>query len=172
MKYAFFDASGRVESSHNDDTVSVLPINAVLLDDTQWDSRFDLLLADGNLSLDPISRSAAPAKWSQIKAERDRRKVGGVNVGDHWFHNDDASRIQHMSLVMMGANIPADLRWKTMGGTFVSMTPTLASSIFNAIATNDQAVFANAERHRLLMEASIDPSSYDYSSGWPAIYGE
>ena len=115
---------------------------------------------------------AKSAKWDAIKAERDRRKAGGVKVGAKWFHSDDGSRIQQMGLVMMGASIPANLQWKTMDGTFITMTQTLASQVFQAVAASDQAIFNSAETHRVAMEASADPASYDYSGGWPKIYGE
>ena len=110
--------------------------------------------------------------WNGIKAERDRRKAGGVKVGAKWFHSDDGSRIQQIGLVMMGASTPAGLQWKTMDGSFVTMTQALATSVFGAVAASDQTGFAAAETHRVAMEASADPASYDYSGGWPKIYGE
>lgn len=110
--------------------------------------------------------------WHGIKAERDRRKAGGVKVGAKWFHSDDGSRIQQMGLVMMGAAVPANLQWKTMDGSFIAMTQTLASQVFQAVAASDQTIFAAAEMHKAAMEASADPASYDYSSGWPKVYGE
>lgn len=115
-------------------------------------------------------------QWDAIKAERDRRKAGGVKVKvgttNKWFHSDDASRIQQMGLVMMGASIPAGLQWKTMDGTFVAMDQTVAANVFAAAAASDQAIFAVAEGHKTAMEASADPSTYDFSTGWPKIYGE
>lgn len=120
----------------------------------------------------PTVGQAKAHKWEAIKAERDRRKAGGVKVGVKWFHSDDGSRIQQMSLVMMGTSIPANLQWKTMDGTFITMTQTLASQVFQAVAASDQAIFTAAETHRAAMEASADPASYDYSGGWPKVYGE
>ncbi len=114
-------------------------------------------------------------KWDQIKAERDRRKSGGVMVSvdgvDKWFHSDDASRIQQIALVMFGAAVPP-VQWKTMDGTFVGMTQALANQIFQTAAASDQAIFAKAEEHRIAMEASADPETYDFSTGWPLTYGE
>lgn len=110
--------------------------------------------------------------WTNIKAERDRRKAEGVKVGAKWFHSDDGSRIQQMGLVMMGANLPAGLQWKTMDGSFTTMTPALAQQIFTAQAASDQAIFAVAEAHCVAMEASADPAAYDYSTGWPKVFGE
>lgn len=114
---------------------------------------------------------AQATAWNAIKAERDRRKAGGVKIGDKWLHSDDGSRIQQMGLVMLGASIPANLQWKTMDGTFITMTQTLASQVFQAVAASDQAIFTAAETHRAAMEASADPATYDYSGGWPEIYG-
>lgn len=145
------------------------------------DAAFTYLLPPGSIKIDdaeaaqvqkPTPEQSKAAKWGDIKTERDRRKVGGVKVGDKWFHSDDASRIQQIGLVMMGANLPAGLQWKTMDGSFVTMTPQLANQILAAVAASDQAIFAVAEGHRVAMEASADPAAYDYSTGWPAIFGE
>lgn len=111
------------------------------------------------------------AKWSAIKAERDRRsEQGGYKVGTKWFHSDQKSRSQQLGLVLLGASIPAGLQWKTMDGSFVTMTQTLAQQILAAGAASDQAIFAAAETHKAAMEASADPSAYDFSGGWPATF--
>lgn len=127
---------------------------------------------DGLKFTNPVDPNVKVDMWNAIKTERDRRKAGGVKVGAKWFHSDDGSRIQQMGLVMMGASIPANLQWKTMDGSFITMTQALASQVFQAVAASDQAVFTAAETHRASMEASADPASYDYSTGWPKIYGE
>jgi len=120
----------------------------------------------------PTVAQAKAAAWGVIKSERDRRKAGGVKIGAKWFHSDDGSRIQQMGLVMMGASLPAGLQWKTMDGTFITMTPALAQQVFTGQAASDQTIFAVAEGHRVAMEASADPATYDYSTGWPKIFGE
>lgn len=121
--------------------------------------------------LPPLAQRQEQA-WEGIKAERDRRKYLGVKVGAHWFHSDDPSRIQQIALAMMGAAIPAGLQWKTLTTTpppvFVEMTPALAQGIFTATAASDAAIFAAAEVHRVAMEASATPESYDCTGGWPA----
>lgn len=112
-------------------------------------------------------------KWEVIKRERDRRiQNGGYKVGTKWFHSDTFSRTQQMGLMMMGANIPANTPWKTMDGSTVVMTQTLAGQIFGTAAASDIAIFAAAETHKAAMEASADPASYDFSTGWPKAYGE
>ena len=154
------------------------PANAVHCLD---DATFAYLLPEGCVEITETEAAQLHAptlpqikahRWDAIKAERDRRKAGGVKVGAKWFHSDDGSRIQQMGLVMMGASIPANLQWKTMDDSFITMTQTLASQVFQAVAASDQAIFTVAEQHKATMEASADPASYDYSGGWPKIYGE
>lgn len=107
--------------------------------------------------------------WRLIQAERDRRKFNGVKIGSNWFHTDDSSRIQQIGLLMMGANLPP-IQWKTMGGTFVLMTSTLAQQIFQGTAQQDIALFTIAEQHRAMMLAQPIPSLYDYSTMWPPTF--
>ena len=110
--------------------------------------------------------NAKAAKLEQIKASRDQRKDGGVLVNGKWFHTDTGSRIQQLGLVLMGAAVPA-VAWKTLDGTFTPMSQTLAGQIFQAVATLDMALFAAAETHRVAMESSATPATYDFSTGWP-----
>jgi len=115
--------------------------------------------------------------WELIKQERDRRKLEGgykvtISGTDYWFHSDTFSRTQQIGLVMMGASMPQPLMWKTMSGSFISMTPTIAMQVFQAAGASDIAIFTVAEQKRVAMMASSDPANYDYLSGWPKIYGE
>ena len=110
--------------------------------------------------------TAKASKWEAIKATRDARKSGGALVGTKWFHTDADSRIQQLGLVLMGSSVPA-VPWKTLDGTFTTMSQTLAGQIFAAVAALDMALFANAEAHRTAMEASANPDQYDFSAGWP-----
>lgn len=103
---------------------------------------------------------------TEIKAERDRRKDGGTLVSDKWFHSDRDSRIQQLGLVIMGAAVPS-VQWKTMDGTFVTMSQAIAGGIFQATATLDMTLFANAETHIEAAKLLDDPTDYDFSKGWP-----
>lgn len=109
----------------------------------------------------------------RIKAFRDQRAVsGGYQVGGFWYHSDVFSRSQQMGLFMLGQNIPVGLEWKTMPGSKVPMSSTLASQIFSAASASDVALFAAAETHLQNVDVSESPETYDFSGGWPPVYGE
>lgn len=120
----------------------------------------------------PDYSALAARHWEAIKAERDRRtQQGGYQVAGKWFHSDTFSRTQQMGLVMMGDNIPAGLQWKTMDGSFVVMTPSLAQQVFAAAAQSDAAIFAFAEQLKVEMEQ--DPLGYvSDNKQWPVVFGE
>ena len=164
MRY-FKDPTGAVHCLDDATFAYLLPYGSV-----------EITNAEADALRAPTAAQIVATKWDTIKAERDRRKAGGVKVKvgttNKWFHSDDASRVQQMGLVMLGANIPVQTQWKTMDGSFVQMTPALAQGIFAAATAYDLAVFAAAETHRAAMEASADPSTYDFSTGWPKMFGE
>lgn len=151
------DTAGRIYWLDDEKFEHLIPADCILISDAEADS---------------MRKPTASAVWESIKAERDRRKSGGVAVGEKWFHSDDASRIQQIALVMMGEALPADLQWKTMDGSFITMTPSVAKQVFTAQAASDQAIFSIAESHKAAMEASADPAAYNYLTGWPTIFGE
>lgn len=121
---------------------------------------------------EPTLEERRTAVWEQIKTKRDHLKSSGVKVGAHWFHSDADSRIQQIGLVIMGASIPAGLKWKALGDVLVDMTPTLADEIFAATAAWDGLLFATAEAHRSDVMESAEPEDYDWQAGWPLGYGE
>lgn len=110
--------------------------------------------------------------WDAIKAERDRRtQHGGYQAAGKWFHSDIFSRSQQIGLFVMGASVPA-VQWKTMAGTFATMTQTLAGQIFAAAAASDMALFAFAESLKAVVNASSDPAGINIMAGWPTAFGD
>lgn len=134
--------------------------------------------------VDPAPPTAAQV-WDHIKAERDRRKAGGFKVGTLWFHSDADSRIQHLGLkdkardLLAAGGAMADnltilgqpVTWKTMDGSFATITAQLAFDIVAAAGDLDARLFTVAETHRAAMEAAADPAAYDFSAGWPETFG-
>lgn len=105
--------------------------------------------------------------WEDIKAKRDAlTQTSGYQVAGKWYHSDTFSRTQQLGLVLMGSNIPAGLQWKTMDGSYVEMTATLAQQVFAAAAASDIAIFAAAEVHRAALDTA-DLQTYDVNTGWP-----
>lgn len=116
---------------------------------------------------------AAAAVWEKIKQKRHENLRGGVYVesAGKWFHNTDEARQQYTFMRTLPA-LPPDLMWKTMDGGFVSLTRPLLDELSLKLLADEQQDFANAERHRVLMEQSDDPEHYDYSDGWTENYRE
>lgn len=109
--------------------------------------------------------------WEDIKKYRDNLvENGGFKVGAHWYHSNLLSRTQYISLVMMGASIPANTVWKTLDNGYVAMTQTLAGQIFAAGAAQDAVLFVKAAEHKSAIDASSTPDSYDWKTGWPETY--
>lgn len=128
------------------------------------------------------------AIWEEIKKLRDSKSdTGGYPVGQFWFHSDLRSRSQQHGLARMADKAGAaggdmdqpfeisegqPLVWKTMSSAFVSMTPNLAHSIFDAAALQDAALFTHAETLNAQIRAALDPQSIDITAGWPVVYGD
>jgi hypothetical protein len=108
-------------------------------------------------------------KSAELRSIRDfKKKNDGYVVGAHRFHSDPDSRTQQLGLVLMGAGIPAGLQWKTMNGTFVTMTQALAGQILQAAAAHDIALFTCCEIKLSELNASQNPELYNTEYGWPA----
>lgn len=131
---------------------------------------FDIARVSQYEVIDDSVSLSKPLIWEEIKKLRDyKTQNNGYQTNSKWFHSDTFSRTQQMGLVMMGASIPSGLQWKTMDGSFIEMTLSLAGQVFAAAATSDQALFAYAEV--LKAQVEIDTST-DITAGWPAGFGE
>ena len=111
--------------------------------------------------------------WERIKAKRYDNLRHGVYVksAGKWFHTDDNSRTQYIALAVM-PRLPEKLAWKTMDNSFVNMTKALLGELMEQMLIDEQADFANAERHKAAMLQAEHPLEYDYSDGWTANFDE
>ena len=109
--------------------------------------------------------------WTRIKQKRHGNLRGGVYVKSigKWLHSDDESRAQYTFMRTM-PQLPEKMVWKTMDNTFVPMTKALLDELSLQLLADEQADFANAERHRAAMLKADNPLDYDYSGGWTANY--
>jgi hypothetical protein len=125
--------------------------------------------------------------WDKIKAERDRRKEAGFNVGGKWVHSDLFSRSQWLGLkdnardtLAAGGSMVSVLHdseskpivWKMLDGSFVPVTAQLAFDVVAAVTCSDMAIFTVAEQHNAAMRACADPAAYNCATGWPQTYAE
>lgn len=136
----------------------------------EWDGK------KWKISKDAAARKkadAVAAVWEKIKQKRHENLRGGVYVESvgKWFHNTDEARQQYTFMRTL-PQLPPDLMWKTMDGGFVNLTRALLDELSLKLLADEQQDFANAERHRVLMEQSDDPEHYDYSDGWTENYRE
>lgn len=105
----------------------------------------------------------AAIRWEKLKQIRDQKTInGGAKVGDKWFHSDTHSKVQQLSLLLAGDNIPTGIQWKTMDGSFIEMTTTLAQEVYQAQMAQEAAIFNTCELKKL------DNSPVD--QGWPETY--
>lgn len=109
--------------------------------------------------------------WTRIKQKRHGNLRGGVYVKSigKWLHSDDESRAQYTFMRTM-PQLPEKMAWKTMDNAFVPMTKALLDELSLQLLADEQADFANAERHRAAMLKADNPLDYDYSGGWTANY--
>ncbi len=139
--------------------------------------------------------AAKEEMWEKIKVFRDKRKYAGVRVSVggtyYWIHSDEASRIQHLGLAISSLMhvirsilsitdfpaFPNDLKWKTMESNnfgepvWLLMTWVVALQLFGADVILEGSCFAMAEWHRQHLMQSNDPYNYNYTTGWPEVYG-
>lgn len=121
-------------------------------------------------------------RWNAIAAERDRLiQTGGYQVDGFWFHSDAYSLTQQQGLILSAMQIKAsggdmdaplmETPWYAMGGVPVVMTANLALRLLPAAMAQQVAIFEAAKAHKVAMEASGDPDSYDYTNYWPKVFG-
>jgi len=172
MRYAFVSNNVAIEVVSADPHIVFVPHYASQFIAVPDSVQPGWVLSGGNWqapAVDVVTLRAA--HWEDIKRERDKRiQTGGYQASGKWFHSDTFSRTQQMGLVMMGASIPGGLQWKTMDGSFVTMTQTLAGQVFAAAAASDAALFARAEQIKATMDA--DPAAFDLAAhAWPPVFG-
>jgi len=142
---------------------------------TEWNGSDPVVTKEAGWEVDDLRRGREHMR-RMIKAERDRRMAGGYKVEIEpgvykWYHSDQTSRTQHLGLIIAGAAVPP-VPWKTMDGTKVPMSQTIAQKVFQAAMVLDDALYTKAEEHMAAMEASSDPLSYNFLTGWPEHFHE
>lgn len=182
MRYFTYDEAGAITGAYIQDLHPTHEAgNWIEVTEQQYAQRHELVVVDGELQAKPAPDPAVVLAeqraqvWERIKAHRERLSDQGgyqVTLGEvtKWFHSDLKSKTQQIALVVAGASVPA-VPWKTMDGTFVTMSQPWALAIFAAASAQEAAIFATAEAHRTAVMASEAPLSYDWTGDWPTVYG-
>lgn len=184
LRNAFYSSSTNevIDCEFNHPSFGWIPFTAHV-NDPELHGRdiYDQLITGNSCPISPYTplpiTSLQDQAWENIKCERVRRmNTGGLKVMidgvSKWFHSDEASRIQYIGLVNIGANFPPDIDWKTMDGSFVNMTLSIAQTLIGTTAISDHAVFSAAEKHKAEMMKLANPLDYDFSAGWPIAFWE
>tara|TARA_R110000868_G_scaffold376148_5_gene640936 strand:+ start:2037 stop:2540 length:504 start_codon:yes stop_codon:yes gene_type:complete len=117
-----------------------------------------------------LKSAVCATTWSKIKDKRSIVQAGGVLIAGKWFHTDPTSRIQYLGLFAIDGSLPIGIMWKTLDGSRIEITESIANQIIAKILVLDNSAFSVAQSHRIAMEASLDPATYDFSTGWPDTY--
>lgn len=126
------------------------------------------------ISQDDKLNSIKTYVWNKIMAIRQKVLEGGaklsVNGEIKWFNSDTFSRTQWLGMVVLGDNLPPNITWKTMDGSFVTLNPSLVKEVFTAIMTKEIMTFGNSAVLYNEVMTSSDPLSVDINKGWPESY--
>ena len=136
-----------------------------------WDGKAWVLDAETAAAL---KQAQQEEMWTRIKAKREEQRYGGAYIPalKKWLQTDEPSRTQYLQLQLLEAKglFKQPVRWKTMDNSFIGLDAAAVTAIALQIMDNEQADFANAERHRAAMLKADNPLDYDYSDGWTEIY--
>ena len=136
-----------------------------------WDGKAWVLDAETTAAL---KQAQQEEMWTRIKAKREEQRYGGAYIPalKKWLQSDEPSRTQYLQLQLLEAKglFKQPVRWKTMDNSFIGLDAAAVTAIALQIMDNEQADFANAERHRAAMLKADNPLDYDYSGGWTANY--
>ena len=136
-----------------------------------WDGKAWVLDAETAAALKQAQQEEV---WTRIKAKREMQRYGGAYIPalKKWLQSDEPSRTQYLQLQLLEAKglFKQPVRWKTMDNSFIGLDAAAVTAIALQIMDNEQADFANAERHRAAMLKADNPLDYDYSGGWTANY--
>ena len=136
-----------------------------------WDGKAWVLDAETAAALKQAQQEEV---WTRIKAKREMQRYGGAYIPalKKWLQTDEPSRTQYLQLQLLEAKglFKQPVRWKTMDNSFIGLDAAAVTAIALQIMDNEQADFANAERHRAAMLKADNPLDYDYSGGWTDNY--
>lgn len=122
---------------------------------------------------------------SLIKTFAYGRREGGLNVNTYWLQSDIDSRLRYFALMdevrimrLTGAldttsvvidSAPAT--WFTLDDVEIPITCKRVELILAALKVLDQRLIRVTKYHVNQMLQAADPFAYDFSAGWPPVFG-
>lgn len=138
-----------------------------------WDAAKKAWVLDAETTA-ALKQAQQEEMWTRIKAKREEQRYGGAYIPalKKWLQSDEPSRTQYLQLQLLEAKglFKQPVRWKTMDNSFIGLDAAAVTAIALQIMDNEQADFANAEKHKAAMLKAENPLEYDYSGGWTANY--
>ena len=118
-----------------------------------------------------LARDLPRAKQA-LKLKRQQVACGGVQVGAalRWIASDATARARWAAMDALGAALPVDQEEETLDDVIFTVQPAFANKVPIAYAALDKAVHLAYRVHRLALEASADPLSYNINTGWPTTF--
>jgi hypothetical protein len=180
------------EPSYNPITHRLVPATPVLTSG-QWRHNWSIVARTSQEAATTLAGAYSEVE-ERIKSFRDNRLVNGgfpvtVNSVKKWVHSDTFSRTQWPMIVRRADKVDASggdmdaillkrdgtgpLVWKLKGGTgYLPLTANLALQIAQNGEVQDEATFQRCEILIAQMRATANPYVFDFTHGWPEVFGE
>ncbi len=135
------DAAGLAAVMSQAQAGALLTIDQQTATIAQRDATITTLTSERDAALDRVadleaqlSLTADGDHEAKVKAERDRRVLNGVKVGDDWFDTSLQTQIQYIGMLMQGAALSPQTPLWTRDGRNVGATPQRVQAIFMGAA--------------------------------------
>ena len=138
----------------------------------EWDGKAWVISPTKMTALLQVQRETIRAKINQL---RDEKTAGGVYVASigKWFDSDDKARANVIELKaafdVLGDEV---VPWTTYENDVVMMDHEKMKALFKELKDSKLHNHQTATQHKLALEQSTDPLSYDYSTGWSKTYAD
>jgi hypothetical protein len=124
--------------------------------------------------------------WEEIKIHRTKILDGNFLHNGHWFHCTDKDkivfsnlkstalerRIDGLPLNEIATHDGTPVYLKTVDNGAVTITYDQVNGIVNACTSHVKRTYECAAYHQAMLNASANPSSYNWHTGWQPQYGE
>lgn len=140
------------------------------------------LVIEPHMTTEEALELAVTTTIQKLKDHRDSLTYNGgvlvtVEGEDKWFYSTTNARSEYSTLYPVFVDHPDHTvpGWRTMDGTFITLTKDVLSDVQLNLSIQQSAIFAVCVTHEDAIKEMTDAGSvysYDYKKGWPSVYGE